>query len=122
MKMKSDGEVSTPLQKENKKTFEEWAEWYEKKTGENLKIMPEDHVVYHEDKGFLVVMPVPSENALLIRYMCGDGKYWEKVATEMADEIVATRFFFATRRNPKTFERRFGAKIRTYLMEREVHV
>jgi hypothetical protein len=53
--------------------------------------------------------------------MCGDGKYWEQVATDLADALGFDRFLFATRRNPKAFERRFGAKLRSYLLERKVH-
>ncbi len=119
--MKSNSDPSTLQESDIPPKLQEWFDYYEKHTGSKPRLSPDDHFVWDEKKGFLSLVPVPAENALLIHYMCGDGKYWERVATELADALGYDRFFFSTRRNPKAFERRFGAKLRSYLLERKVH-
>ena len=55
-------------------------------------------------------------NVLHVIQVYGDGKYWEKFFRKIAKENNVTRAMFYTRRNPKAFARRFGAKVVQYIM------
>lgn len=46
----------------------------------------------------------------------GDGKYWESFFRKIAKENNIKKAMFYTRRNPKTFQRRYGAKTIQTLM------
>ena len=46
----------------------------------------------------------------------GNGKHWERFFRKVAKENNVKRAMFYTRRNPKAFERRFGAKVVQYIM------
>lgn len=54
---------------------------------------------------------------LVIHQCYGDGKFWANLARDMAKDKGLKGVMFTTRRNPKAFERRHGAKIVGYLME-----
>lgn len=46
----------------------------------------------------------------------GDGKYWESFFRKLAKEKGIKQAMFYTRRNPKAFARRYGAKVVQTLM------
>lgn len=110
----------------DKKTIDpalkKWFDKYEKKTGRKIIVDDTCWLVWQEDKGFLIMQPEPADKTLVISYMCGDGKYWERVAVEIANKAGLETFVFITRRNPKAFERMFGATLRSYIMERKVNI
>lgn len=57
------------------------------------------------------------ENGILhVIQVYGDGKYWERFYRKVAKENNVKRAMFYTRRNPKAFERRFGAEVVQYIM------
>mgnify|MGYP000028643132 FL=1 len=50
----------------------------------------------------------------------GDGKYWDRFFRELAKEHGVNSYLFYTRRNPKAFARKFGAKTVQTIMQVEV--
>lgn len=62
-------------------------------------------------------------NTLHVIQVYGDGKHWEKFFRKLAKEQGIKRAMFYTRRNPKAFQRRYGAKIvQTVMMIEEEDV
>lgn len=76
-----------------------------------------DHVIENEH-GFLTYSVTP--DCLFIINCYGDGEYWDKVANDLAKEAGKDVVRFGTRRNPKTFERKYGYKTVGYILEKEV--
>lgn len=50
-------------------------------------------------------------DTLRVIQVYGDGKHWERFFRKLAKENNIKRAMFYTRRNPKAFERRYGAKV-----------
>jgi len=50
----------------------------------------------------------------------GDGKYWDAFFRQLAKDRGVGSYMFYTRRNPKAFARKFGAKTVQTLMQVEV--
>lgn len=50
----------------------------------------------------------------------GDGKYWDDFSIALAKQLGCKKIKFATRRNPKVWEKKFGYNIAGYIMEKEV--
>ena len=65
------------------KTFDEWVEYYEQKTGDKYKCPNGYRVYYLPDRGFAQI--ARSGEMLLIYIICGDGKFWRDFA-----EVIAT--------------------------------
>ena len=59
------------------------------------------------------------ENLILVN-VYGDGKYWDNWATEKAKELELDYVFFATKRNPKGFVRKYGYEVEGYILRRKV--
>jgi hypothetical protein len=60
------------------------------------------------------------DDILFIINTYGNGEYWDAYLTAIAKQNSCTKIRFATRRNPKTFSRKYGAKLVGYVLEREV--
>jgi hypothetical protein len=56
----------------------------------------------------------------MIHAMCGDGRFWEEKANEIAKTLGYSKAFFFVRRDPRTYMRKYGAKIHGFILEREV--
>lgn len=50
----------------------------------------------------------------------GDGKYWQAEFMRLAKENNCKTILFATKRNPKTFARKYGYKTMATVMTKEV--
>lgn len=50
----------------------------------------------------------------------GDGKYWDNVLVNLAKELGLNKIIFGTQRNFKAYERKFGYKLKGYILEKEV--
>lgn len=70
------------------------------------------------DHGFMVYRI--HGDSFCIMHCYGDGKYWDGVAEEMALKNGCSRIKFATRRNPRTFAKKYGYRLTGYVMEKEV--
>jgi hypothetical protein len=105
------------------KTIEEWIAVYEKKLG--MKYVPNEHELwsYHPDHGFLsFIDPAYSEPGVFeIHLVVGNGKYWAKLIKEVMRATGCTKATSVTRRSPHTWARRYGAKIRAYVMEVDIN-
>lgn len=60
------------------------------------------------------------EESIILVNVYGDGTYWDNWATEKAKELEKSKVFFATKRNPKAFVRKFGYEVTGYILERTV--
>lgn len=92
----------------------EWLETYFKKSGDR-KLYPTEysHIC---DKGFASWNV--TADALMVVQLYGDGRWWHGFFDEMAGNL-GLPIRFATTRNPKAWERKYGAKVVGYIMEVE---
>jgi len=60
------------------------------------------------------------DDKLILVNVYGDGEYWDNWATKVAKDMGLKSVFFATQRNPKAFERKYGYETVGYLLERKV--
>jgi len=89
---------------------------YLKKSGDQF--IYEDNIIVNEH-GFMSWM-LDTDGAFVALNVYGDGDYWDSFIMQLAEKLGCTKARFATRRNPKTFEKKFGYKIAGYIMEKEV--
>jgi len=64
------------------------------------------------EKGFASYLL--THDAVFIVDCYGDGMFWKKFFIKFGYELGKKRIIFATRRNPKAFERRFGVRVIDY--------
>jgi len=60
------------------------------------------------------------EDTLIPINVYGDGKYWDNFLVILAKELGLKKIQFGTERNYKAYERRFGYKLKGYILEKEV--
>lgn len=91
------------------KSFEEWVEQYEKKTG--VKFEPDDRATLHFDpeKGFAEVGVL--KNMVIIGQLAGDAKYWKRLAEEFARKLNISHLGTWCIRNIEAYIRFFGVEI-----------
>lgn len=99
-----------------KKTKAEWLDWYKQRTGcEDLELFPDEHIFFHPEHGFVTFFV--DKDILELHHMCGDGKQWQKILTQIMKDYGLTKLRAFTRRNPKAWIRKYGGHIRGYYME-----
>ena len=91
-------------------------EKYLKKSGDSF--IYEDNIIVNEH-GFLSWI-IDTDGAFVALNVYGDGDYWDSFIMQLAEKLGCTKARFATRRNPKVWERKYGYKIAGYIMEKEV--
>lgn len=89
---------------------------YLEKSGDT-HLDPENIIV--NEHGFLS-WTIDDNGALFGLNVYGDGNYWDKFLVELANKLGCKQIRFATKRNPKVWERKFGYKIAGYIMEKEL--
>lgn len=100
-------------------TKDEWLEFFESKTGcRELELYENERVFFHPDYGFLTCYV--HDDVLELHYGCGDGKLWAKIVKEIMREKGLKKVRFFTKRNPKAWQRKYGARIRAYYMEADI--
>lgn len=97
--------------------YEHWKD-YKERSGDDNPVYPGKWVVDDDEKGF-VIFSVDGEY-MVVHQMYGDGKYWEEVVKEQARKLGKKKMRWFTKRNPKTWIRKYNAKIIGYVMESEV--
>jgi hypothetical protein len=90
----------------------EWLDLYFKKSGD-VEIRPTTYA-HACEQGFATWEI--GDGFILVNQMFGDGRFWEKFFLDMG-KAIKLNIRFATRRNPKTWERKYNAKIVGYIME-----
>ena len=68
------------------KTFEEWVEIYEKKSGDKHEVPHRAITLFDSSRGFLVFTVFPDKSALLVCETCGDGVYWYEKCIKICRE------------------------------------
>lgn len=82
-------------------------------------IAPHEHAESNEH-GFMTYDLLRDDDAFLIVQCFGDGPYWDSRAVDLARELGLKRIRFATRRSPRSFERKFNYRVVGYILEKEV--
>ena len=102
------------------KTPNEWLNWYQERTGcEDLKLYPDELVIFHPEHGFITYLV--HDDTFDLHHLCGDGKFWQAVIQKIArfENVHKLRAF--TRRNPKAWIRKYGGHITGYEMEADIN-
>jgi hypothetical protein len=103
------------------KTFEEWAEAYEERSGERVDPIPSMLIAFDKDKGFMTYIVDERRKVLLICHVCGDGKHWKNKTWEIFNQLQPYGFTaveVCTMKNPKLFHRYVGGEhVRTETVE-----
>lgn len=88
----------------------DWINLYEQKTGEKFLPDKKFEMFYLPDKGFCEYGL--SDNMIIIRQLCGDGRYWRNQAEKMARDIGITNLgTWCIRDGIEAYIRLFGYKI-----------
>ena len=104
------------------RTKEEWIQIYERKTGAKYAPQEYEWVSFDPERGlFSFIDPAHTDPGVLeVHVMIGDGEYWMRRMKQAMREAGLTKVRFITRRNPETWARKYGAKIRAYIMEADI--
>ena len=97
-------------------TPEEWREWYvEHGGGEDLELDERETVLFHPDHGFVTFLT--HGDILELHHLCGDGKYWRRTMAKIMRTWGLKQLRAFTRRDPRLWERAYGAHVRGWYME-----
>lgn len=91
------------------KSFDEWVEFYEQKTGDKYKCPNGYRVYYLPDRGFAQI--ARSGEMLLIYIVCGDGKFWHDFAEVLATAMGCDALGSICTRAPLPYIRFWGWKV-----------
>ena len=99
------------------RSIKEWLEWRKEHGAEEVGELPPNALIdYHPEHGFMAY--ITYDDVLEIHHMCGDGKYWFRfIKEELMKVLKLNKIRAYTMRNPKTWERKYGAHIRGWYME-----
>lgn len=90
--------------------FYEWANLFEKKSGEKIYLPPDYNLAFDEEKGFMFWKK--DGNILKMNQTCThDGKYWIRWALDKAAELGCSKARTSVRRNIKAYLRLFGGNV-----------
>ena len=104
-----------------KKTFEEWVEIYEKKSGDK-HICPEGYVTLYEPvKGYAQYKVNPEKSRLFIYETCGDGRYWYDKGVEICRDNGIPYLVTICTRRIMPYLRLMGGKIKVKTIQPERH-
>lgn len=93
-----------------KRTLREWVEVYNKHTPEPFKRDERYNLYFLPDKGFCEIGM--TGDMVFIHQLCGDGRYWFKAVTNLAQKIRASRCgTICIRPEIRAYIRLFGFKI-----------
>ncbi|MGC8869624.1 MAG: hypothetical protein ACP5PT_00840 [Brevinematia bacterium] len=109
------GELNSTLVE---KIPKDWLEHYYKKSGDTS--LSGDFLVLISNVGFFTFQHDTNENILYLHNVYGNGKKLFEVVKEVKNKLKASKVIFATKRNFKTFERKYKAKVIGYIMELDI--
>lgn len=93
-----------------KKTFVEWINWFEKKSGEKFRIPPRFNLEFQPDKGFLLWKKM-GDSLVIDQVTTDDWEFWGHFIVNKGTEIGCKRVHTVVRRDPVSYARLTGAKI-----------
>lgn len=70
-----------------RKSFEEWVQVYEEKTGKPFKRDKVFKMFYYPEKGFCEIGIDRKNNIVVLHQVCGDGMFWRRLAEVLADSL-----------------------------------
>ncbi|EGO63492.1 hypothetical protein ALO_12321 [Acetonema longum DSM 6540] len=88
------------------KSYDKWLSFYKSKANSEPFFEKEDIIIYDKRKGIFSYQY--DEDALYIKLVTGDGEHWQRFAEALCSRLGLFVVLFATRRNPKAWERKFG--------------
>ena len=94
------------------KTLEEWIKFYEKKS--NVEYVPPDKRLkryFFADKGFAEIGIADSKDMVIVHQLCGDVRFWKKVAEVIATEHDINHLGTWCIRKIEPYIRFFGVEI-----------
>ena len=94
-----------------RRSFIEWAQLYEKKSGEEYAPNPGFTTLFQPDKGFCEVKYDFEKKMILVFQLCGNGKFWKKTVEELARRQGFTRGGAIAIRNLKPYIRLWGFSV-----------
>lgn len=99
------------VSRETARTYEQWCEFYEEKTGERVSLPSGFALYFLEEMGFCQVRPIPEDKTLVVYQTVGDGLFWRNFA-EVICKVNGFDYLqtFVTRR-VRPYMRLFGWKI-----------
>ena len=101
------------------RSIKEWLEWRKEHGAEEVGELPPNALIdYHPEYGFIAYEIDKDRETLVNICTCGDGKYWARVYKDIMKLYGLKKLELYTEyKNPKVWERRFGFRIKGYLME-----
>lgn len=97
-------------------TIPDFLEDYYKKSGDTCLIGK--YIITDEDNGFMTYDI--DGDIFIIGNAYGNGIHWDEIATNLAKANGCKIIRFGTKKNPKTFERKYKYNLVGYIMERSV--
>jgi len=94
---------------------EEWVEDYLARSGDTTII---DGELEENEHGFVVWRVV--DDVFIAIQVYGDGRYWDEWTTNKAKELGCSKMRCATKRNPETILKKYGGRVVSYLIERDI--
>lgn len=103
-----------------KKTIAEWLKYYEERTGcKDLRLEHDEQIFFHPEHGFITFYA--HDGILELHHMCGDGKAWQKILTQIMRDNELTTLRAYTERNPDAWIRKYGGHVLGYYMEVDIN-
>ena len=98
------------------KSKADWLKYYGQRTGcKDLELKPDEQIFFHPEYGFIVFYA--HDGILELHHMCGDGKKWQKILTQIMKDNGLTKLRAYTERNPEAWIRKYGGHILGCYME-----
>ena len=94
----------------------EWIKDYLKRSKDNY--ISGVYGIIHPEHGFMTYDV--DIDKLILHCVYGNGNYWYDVAIDLAKQLGLPKLLFATQRNWRAFERKYGARLVGYVMEIDV--
>jgi hypothetical protein len=84
--------------------YDEWENYYQRKTGEGINKQPDDEGVWSEKYGFFYWSK--DNSRLLIKAVCGDHEYWLLFANKLAFKLGLNELWMYSKRSRRAWERK----------------
>ena len=102
-----------------KKSIAEWLKWYEDRTGcKDLELQPDEQIFFHPEHGFITFYA--HDGILELHHMCGNGRQWTKILTQIMRDNGLAKLRAYTERNPEAWMRKYGGHIIGCYMEADI--
>lgn len=94
----------------SEKTFVEWINWFEKKSGEKFHIPEGFNMEFRTDKGFLLWRKI-GDRLIIDQATTDHWEFWGHFIVNKVTELACTKVHAVVRRDPVSYARLMGGKI-----------